>query len=77
MALAIIGGGVAGLIANRGLAAAPGILLAGLIFVAFNALLASGTRSLIGRLMSRCKIREVVILVTHVHLDAAAGFHAV
>ncbi|MGA7236492.1 MAG: hypothetical protein WBY44_12480 [Bryobacteraceae bacterium] len=62
--LLVIAGGVAGLIANRGIAAAPGILLAALIFVTFNALLASGTRSAIGRLMSRRKIREVVILVT-------------
>jgi ABC-2 type transport system permease protein len=60
----VIAGGLAGLIANRGIAAAPGILLAGLVFITFNALLASGTRSLIGRLMSRRKIREVVILVT-------------
>jgi ABC-2 type transport system permease protein len=57
-------GGLAGLIARRGPAAAPAILLAGIAFIAFNALLASGTRSLIGRLMSRRKIREIVILVT-------------
>jgi ABC-2 type transport system permease protein len=62
--LLVIAGGMAGLIAKRGVAAAPGILLAGVIFIVFNALLASSTRSLIGRLMSRRKIREVVILVT-------------
>ncbi len=62
--LLVIAGGLAGLIANRGIAAAPGILMAGLAFIAFNALLASGTRSAIGRLMSKRKIREVVILVT-------------
>jgi ABC-2 type transport system permease protein len=56
-------GGLAGLIANRGLTAAPGILVAGLVLVLFNALLASGTRSVISRLMARRKIREVVILV--------------
>jgi ABC-2 type transport system permease protein len=60
----VITGGLAGLIAKLGIAATPGILLAGVVFIAFNALLASGTRSLIGRLMSRRKIREVVILVS-------------
>ncbi len=60
----VICGGSAGLIAKGGVAAVPGVLLAGLAFIAFNALLASGTRSLIGRMMSRRKIREVVILIT-------------
>ncbi len=60
----VIAGGSAGLIANRRIAAAPGVLLAAIVFIVFNALLASGTRSLIGRLMSRRKIREAVILIT-------------
>jgi len=65
--LLVIAGGVAGLLANQeagGWAAAPRILVPALLLILFNALLASGTRSLLGRLLARRKIREVVILVT-------------
>jgi len=65
--LLVIAGGVAGLLANQeagGWAAAPRIIAPALILILFNALLASGTRSLLGRLLARRKIREVVILVT-------------
>jgi ABC-2 type transport system permease protein len=65
--LLVIAGGVAGLLANKeagGWAAAPRILAPALILILFNALLASGTRSLLGRLLARRKIREVVILLT-------------
>jgi ABC-2 type transport system permease protein len=65
--LLVIAGGVAGLLTNQkagGFAAAPRILAPALLLILFNALLASGTRSLLGRLLARRKIREVVILVT-------------
>jgi ABC-2 type transport system permease protein len=65
--LLVIAGGVAGLLSNQeagGWAAAPRILVPALLLILFNALLASGTRSLVGRLLARRKIREVVILVT-------------
>jgi ABC-2 type transport system permease protein len=65
--LLVIAGGVIGLLTNQeagGLAAAPRILASALLLILFNALLASGTRSLLGRLLARRKIREVVILVT-------------
>ena len=65
--LLVIAGGVAGLLVNKeagGLAAAPRILAPAMLLILFNALLASGTRSLLGRLLARRKIREVVILVT-------------
>jgi len=64
--LLVIAGGVAGLLANKqagGWLAAPRILAPALILILFNALLASGTRSLLGRLLARRKIREVVILL--------------
>ncbi|HEX3876191.1 MAG TPA: hypothetical protein VHW24_04350 [Bryobacteraceae bacterium] len=63
MALVIAGGSI-GLMMRWGFTAAPGVILAGIIFLAFNSLLASGTRSIIGRLMSRRRVREVVILST-------------
>ena len=62
MPLVIFGGCVGLLMRHR--PAAVGIFAAALVFILFNALLASGTRSVIGRLMSRRKIREVVILIT-------------
>jgi ABC-2 type transport system permease protein len=62
----VLAGGAIGLLRNPasgGLAALP--LLAGalLIFALFNVLLASGTRSLLERLLARRKIREVVALL--------------
>jgi ABC-2 type transport system permease protein len=65
--LLMITGAVAGLLANHsvgGWAAAPRILVPALLLILFNVLLASGARSLLGRLLARRKIREVVILVT-------------
>jgi ABC-2 type transport system permease protein len=59
----VIAGGCAGLLL-RDRPAVFGVLAAALVFILFNSLLASGTRSVIGRLMSRRKIREVVILIT-------------
>jgi ABC-2 type transport system permease protein len=65
--LLVIAGGVAGLLVNGqagGWTAAPRILAPAAMLILFNALLASGTRSLLGRLLARRKIREVVILFT-------------
>lgn len=65
--LLVITGGAAGLLANAeagGWLAAPRILGAAALLILFNALLASGTRSLLGRLLAKRKIREVVILFT-------------
>lgn len=59
----VLAGGSAGLISRPG-APILGIIAAALVFILFNALLASGTRSLIGRLMARRRIREIVILTT-------------
>src|SRR5439155_3904219 len=55
-----------GLLLNRltgGLAAAPRLLLAGALFIAFNLLLSSGLRSILERLMSRRRVREILALV--------------
>jgi ABC-2 type transport system permease protein len=60
-------GGVAGLLANHaagGWRGAGRILLALPLFVAINLLLASGTRSLFERFLSRRHVREVVVLLT-------------
>jgi ABC-2 type transport system permease protein len=65
--LILIAGGVAGLIANPavgGWRAAARIALTLPVFVVFNLLLASGTRSLFERLLARRRIREVVVLLT-------------
>jgi ABC-2 type transport system permease protein len=62
----VLAGGAIGLLRNPasgGLAALPAMAGALLIFVAFNVLLASGTRSLLERLLARRKIREVVALL--------------
>jgi ABC-2 type transport system permease protein len=71
--LLVLAGGAAGLLRNqslRGVAGAPQILPAILIYIAFNALLASGLRSLLERLLSRRRVREVVVLLV-VFLGAA------
>src|SRR5581483_12160006 len=66
MAVLRAGGGI-GLVANPTAGGwKAGIrLAAGLpVFVLFNLLLASGTRSLLERLLSRRRIREIVVLAT-------------
>ncbi len=62
----VLAGGALGLLANRttgGLEALPRVAGATLLFVAFNLLLASGTRSLLERLLSKRKVRELVALL--------------
>jgi ABC-2 type transport system permease protein len=62
----VLAGGALGLLANRtvgGLAALLRVAGATLLFVAFNLLLASGTRSLLERLLSKRKVRELVALL--------------
>jgi ABC-2 type transport system permease protein len=62
----LLAGGVAGLLANPvagGWRGASRIVLALPLFVVFNLLLSSGTRSLIERLLSRRKVREVAVLL--------------
>jgi ABC-2 type transport system permease protein len=61
----VLAGGVAGLLRNRqpGVAAALPLLLGAIaVFILFNLLLASGTRSLLERLLARRKVRELVAL---------------
>ena len=62
----VLAGGVLGLLANRdagGFQAVPRLAGAALLFVMFNLLLASGTRSLLERLLSKRKVRELVALL--------------
>lgn len=62
----VLAGGVIGLLSNPavgGFPALPSILGAMAIFVLFNLLLASGTRSLLERLLARRKVREIVALL--------------
>ena len=62
----VLAGGVVGLLRNPasgGLAALPSLAGAISVFVLFNLLLASGTRSLLERLLARRKVREVVALL--------------
>lgn len=62
----ILAGGVTGLLRNPatgGVTAAARILALTLIYVLFNLLLASGLRSLLERLLSRRRLREVLILL--------------
>jgi ABC-2 type transport system permease protein len=63
----VLAGATIGLLVNPavgGWRGAPRILLALLLFVLFNVLLASGTRSLFDRLLSRRYVREIVVLLT-------------
>jgi ABC-2 type transport system permease protein len=60
--LILLAGGVAGLIANG--AASPWCVLVLPLFVVFNLLLASGTRSLLERLLARRRLREIIVLLT-------------
>jgi ABC-2 type transport system permease protein len=71
MVMVMVGGGL-GLLANRAAGGdagvyrasfmqAPRIVAAMLLFILFNVLLASGTRSLLVRLLSRRKVRELLL----------------
>jgi len=56
-----------GIVANRtvgGWSAAPRVLLVFVAFIVLNLLLASGTRSMMERVLSRRRIREVVVLLS-------------
>src|SRR5205085_6913672 len=60
----VLAGGALGLVRNRadgGWAAMPRTLAAVLAYILFNLLLASGTRSLLVRLLSRRRVREVLV----------------
>jgi ABC-2 type transport system permease protein len=62
----VLAGGAIGLLRNPvagRLAALPSLACAFLVFILFNLLLASGTRSLLERLLARRKVREVVALL--------------
>jgi ABC-2 type transport system permease protein len=62
----VLAGGAAGLLRNPvsgGLRAVPSLAGALSVFVLFNLLLASGTRSLLERLLARRKVRELVALL--------------
>ena len=62
--LMILAGGAAGLLRNRaagGWSGLPRVLGGVLIYVLFNLLLASGTRSLLERLLSRRRVREILV----------------
>jgi len=61
----VLAGGVAGLLRNREAGVVverPSLAGAILLFILFNVLLASGTRSLLERLLARRKVRELVAL---------------
>jgi ABC-2 type transport system permease protein len=60
--LMVLAGSVAGMIHNQGVAGWLA-LPAALIYIAFNLLLASGTRSLLERLLSKRKVRELLVFV--------------
>jgi ABC-2 type transport system permease protein len=64
--LLVLAGGAAGLVANPasgGWRAVAAVLTAALLFIVFNLLLAAGLRSLIERLLSHKRIREVFVLL--------------
>jgi ABC-2 type transport system permease protein len=60
--LVLIGGG-AGLAVNPAIRGAPAVVGAMAVFVLFNLLLASGVRSLLERLLTRRKIRELMVVL--------------
>jgi ABC-2 type transport system permease protein len=60
--LVVLAGGVIGLAANPQ-ATAWGAVLSLPLFIGFNLLLASGTRSLLERVLARRRVREVVVLL--------------
>ena len=62
----VLAGGAVGVLRNpasRGLSMLASTLGAVVVFVLFNVLLASGTRSLLERLLARRKVRELVALL--------------
>jgi ABC-2 type transport system permease protein len=62
----VLAGAVIGLLRNPtvgGLAALPSLAAAAMVFALFNLFLASGTRSLLERLLARRKVRELVALL--------------
>ncbi len=71
--LLILTGGVAGLLANPatgGWRAVPRLLTLGLIFVLFNLFLASGVRSLLERMLSYRRFREILVFLLLIGLTA-------
>ena len=65
MLLVVVASGI-GLLSNAsigGLSEAPRLLAAGALFIAFNLLLSSGLRSVLERLLSKRRVREVLALV--------------
>ena len=69
----VLAGGVAGLLRNPvcgGWRAAPRILALILIYVLFNLFLASGTRSLLERLLARRRLREILVFLLFIGLTA-------
>src|SRR5581483_3915963 len=71
--LLVLCGGVAGLLRNPaggGWAAALRVVPLMLVYVLFNLLLASGLRSLLDRLLSRRRVREVLIFLLLIGLTA-------
>lgn len=64
--LLVLAGVMAGLAANAetgGWTSIPRLLAVALIFILFNVLLASGTRSILERLLARRKVREVMAIL--------------
>ncbi|MGO9261680.1 MAG: hypothetical protein ACLQU1_36060 [Bryobacteraceae bacterium] len=62
----VLSGAAVGLVANRsygGAAALPRVILPLLLFVLFNVFVASGMRSLVERIMTRRKVREIAALI--------------
>jgi ABC-2 type transport system permease protein len=59
----LLAGGAAGLILNPAGAHIPATVCALAVFVLFNLLLASGMRSLLERLLTKRKIRELLVLI--------------
>ena len=60
----VLAGAAAGLAMNPGTHGSAGMACAFAVFVLFNLLLASGVRSLLERLLTRRKVRELLVLIT-------------
>ena len=76
----IVAGGSAGLVSNQGWSALPRVITAVAGLILFNLLLASGMRSLIERLLSRRRVREVLVFFLLAlwmipRLIVESGFH--
>ena len=67
----VLAGGVAGLFRNPATRGWPAVVPV-LVFIVFNLLLASGARSLLERLLSRRKVRELLVFLIFMAVDAAA-----